>query len=390
MPGRLPQSLPMIVCALLLAGAAPAAAPAETQAQTPARTPVAAPPLSQAATPDAAPAAAPATGTAPVTDLSQIGPQAPAKSIRAARGALLEPALEFTIKTSGGGGAGTRTVDLARDFTVDYGDMSGTLYDYALRRVVALDDTRKSFRNTSLYALVDFFVHETVNRRFERGALGSLKVKDAGVVDPFWVQSELHVMDPQDGAPAIVRKQAKDGSVHFSYAGKEVASYTLSKQSIGRDESAALARYLRMSAALHPTIVDEIAASGRLPARIVFALPPLLKKPRAEWTFSAGTRVKAVYPLRDGVANDMLPASDPRTGALAALLPVMQAAIAGTAPGHRTIADFRAAIAAAMKDGKLFRAALLGFELHEEYGPAGSGCGADAPSGCRSVTEVFL
>ncbi|HTQ12245.1 MAG TPA: hypothetical protein VMH86_00110 [Rhizomicrobium sp.] len=348
-----------VLCALVCAGAAQAAGQAaDPAANTPPNTP-------------------PNTAPNTVADFTLIGPLADAKAIRAARPALTEPALEFTVKQTGGDGSETRTVDLAGDFTVDYGDTSGTLTDYALRRVVALDDKAKTFRNYSLYATVDFDMLETANRRYQRGALGALNLAGkTHALDAYWVQAELKIVDPQDGAPALVRRRAKDGSVHFLLAGQDVASYALSKAALTGAQSASLAHYLRMASGLHPAIIAEIQASGRLPARVAFAMPPMRKAPAAQWIFGAGRAVKAVYPLREGTPLD----AAGEAGTLAPLVPLMQAALAGAAPGKRSAADYDAAIAGAMTKRSYFPAFILAMEKRLQYGAAAACAGSDCPT----------
>ncbi len=323
--------------------------------------------------------------SAQAADLSQIGPAAPAKSLLDARPAIQEPGFEFVCKPDGA--AGTITVDIAKDFTAVSPDaMHETVYDYALRRILTLDDTVHSFHNTSLYAIVDFFAAETFNRRMLRGMLKGVKMQQATAdMDPFWVQSELHVMDAEDGTPKIDRRAGKDGSVHFSHGGKEVASYTPSKQALTAEQGAGLTKFLRMATTLHPAIIDEIAASGFLPQHLSFALPPQQKKPAVAWTLQSFAVVKAAYPLRAGAKPELLTPQEAKTQPIAELLPVMQAAIAGTAPGKKSIADYHAQIDAAMNKSALFPAAVLGFEFNLQYGTAATAC--DAP--CHGLKEVF-
>lgn len=320
--------------------------------------------------------------------LSQIGPLASGKSLLAARAQIKEDGIETTVKMTGGEKPDTVTLDIAEDFAVAYHVTDGRIYDFALRRLLVLDDKARTVRNTSLYAYVDFAASETANRRMQRGALKAVKMTgDTTMLDPFWVQSELHVMAPQDGSPIIVRRADKDGSVHFSYDKKDVASYSLSKQVLTKAESATLARYLRYTSALHPTIIDEIAASGRMPSRIAFEQPPMRKLPQAVWVFEKPIAVKSVYPVRDGIKPDAAPSgSDVGSTTVRDLMPVMQAAITGSASGKRTVDDYRKAIDAALHDDKLLQAVLLAFELHEQY--AQDTCEDGAPRYCRSLADV--
>ena len=195
-------------------------------------------------------------------------------------------------------------------------------------------------------------------------------------------------MAPEDGSPIIERRADKDGSVHFLYDKKEVASYSLSKQVMTKAQSATLAKYLRFTSSLHPTIIDEIAASGRMPSRIAFDPPPMRKLPQAVWVFTKPLAVKSVFPVRAGIRPDITPAgTDPGTTTVRDLLPTMQAAIAGTAPGKRTIDDYRKAIDEALDGRKPFQAVLLSFEFHEQY--AQDTCEDGAPRYCHSFADVI-
>ncbi|HEX3675531.1 MAG TPA: hypothetical protein VHU87_14770 [Rhizomicrobium sp.] len=326
-----------------------------------------------------------ALGAAEAADLSQVGPDATAHALIAARPAVKEPGFEFVYAMAGGGASGTMTVDMAQDFTVvTRSPTVATIYDYALRRILTIDDESHDFQNISLYAMVDFFAHETANRRYLRGVMAQLHTP-ADTNEPFWVQSELHVMDPEDGVPKIVRRAAKDGSVRFLYAGKEVASYSPSKQALTPEQGAAFARVLRMNSNLHPTIIAAIVASGHLPQRLTFALAPILKKPLAVWTLQSAAAVQDAYPLQSGAHPVLLPPGDAAAAPLAPLLPVMRAAIAGTAPGMKTAAQYHALIEAALAKQKLFQAALLALELNLQYGAAAANCA----SPCHGLKDVF-
>jgi hypothetical protein len=328
-----------------------------------------------------------AFGAAQAADLSQTGPNATAHALIAARPAVQEPGLEFVYTVKGGDAPGTLTVDMAQDFTVVSREPTKELiYDYALRRILVLDDGPHNFQNDSLYAMVDFYAAETYNRRYLRKLLSAAGAKTTtNTNDPFWVQSELHVMDPEDGVPTIGRRAGKDGSIHFSYDGKEVASYMPGTQALTKDQAAAFARFLRMTAVLHPTIIDDITASGHLPKTLAFTLSDMQKKRDVMWTFQSAVAVKDAYPLQSGAHP--VPSLQDSGGdkVLASLIPVMQSAIAGTAPGHKSAADFHAAIDAAMNKNQLFQATVLGFEFNLQYGEAAMDCAAP----CHSLKEVF-
>jgi hypothetical protein len=319
-------------------------------------------------------------------DLSHIGPTASAASLIAARGAVQEPALEFVYKIEGGS-PGTITVDLAQDFSVIQRDNQLLIYDFALRRIITLDDPSHSFENASLYGMVDFFSAETYNRRVERDVLSKVKVADqVAALAPFWTQSQLHVMAPEDGTPKIDRRADTNGSIHFSYSGAEVASYVPSKHVLTKDEAARLSKFLRFYAPIHPGIIDDIAASGHLPDRLSYESVSATKVPTTIWTLQSAVPVKAAFPLLAG-SKVLLPKFEGETAAVAGLIPVMQAAIAGSAPGRHSAEDYRASIDVALTAGKPFQAALIALELSEQYGKQSNDCAK--PQGCHSLKEII-
>jgi hypothetical protein len=325
-----------------------------------------------------------APAAAQAADLSQVGPLASAHAVLAARPTLHEPALHLVYKVTGGDRPGTLTADIAADFiAIRQGDET-TIYDYALRRIIRIDGTRH-FGNSSLYAFADFLLAETYNRRMQHRLLGSIGA-GGGVVDAFWVQSELHVMQPEDGVPDIARAEG-GGVVRFSYGGKDVADYALSAQPLEASAAPMMAKFLRLSTRLHPNIIAEIAQSGRLPQRLDFDLSPLAKTAQAHWDLQTAAQADAVYPL-SATDVERPPSNADLEPPLDALDPVMRDAVARRAPGLRQISDYRAAIEAALAGGKPFQAALLAFELTEQYGVDAARCGG-APA-CHELRDIFL
>ena len=319
---------------------------------------------------------------ASAADLSQTGPNASAASLIAARGHVQEPALEFVYKVEGGK-PDTITVDLAEDFSVLQQGNELYIYDFALHRLITLDDSTHSFENTSLYSMVEYFYAETYNRHVQYGALSAAKLaQHVDMLDPFWVQSNLHIVSPEFGTPKIDRRSAADGSVHFSYGGAEVASYKSSEHAMTKDEGARLARFLRFYSSIHPVIIDDIVASGHLPQHLSFEGVSTTKLPTTIWTLQSATPVKAAYPLRAGY-KVMPPKLE---GAVGTLVPVVQSAVAGQAPGRRGVSDYRSAIEAAMAAEKPFQAMVLALELSEQFGKPATDC-ADA-KGCHSLKDI--
>lgn len=316
-------------------------------------------------------------------DFTKIGPLAPAAGLVMVRQTLQEPALELDYKIEGGDAPGEITVDLAQDFTTLLKGDTIYIYDYKLARLITLNDSAHKFRNDSLYAMVDFFVTETRNRRGQRKLLSGVGA-DASMLDPFRVQSELHIVEAADGAPTLDRHKDRDGTIRFFHGGAEVASYLPSKQALSAEEGARLARFLKSDAPLHPAIADDIVKSGLLPSRIDAVTWPKGVASKVTWTLQSAVQVKAAYPL---YASSRPPAPFVQSGdeRIAGLIPVMTAAIAGQAPGKRSQDDYRAATDKALSGGHAFQAMLLVLEQMEQYETQDRCAGV---AKCKPMTEI--
>jgi len=257
-------------------------------------------------------------------DFKKTGPMAPSSALIAARGAVQEPGLEFVYKIEGGDAPGTVTFDLAQDFSVvDAGDAL-TIYDYALKRVIVLNDKAHTFRNNSLYGMIDA----------RGGAVGGMD-----------------------------------------------ATFEPSKQAIGKEEGARLAKLLRATSPLAPAAIDRIAASGYLPQTLSFGSG----KAGMTWTLQMSAAVKDAYPLASSARP---PKPDPADAqkALGDAFALALSAAGGEAPGKRTQEDFRGAVEAALAHKHPFQALLLSAEMIGEYGPGADSC-TDAKH-CHSIKAI--
>jgi hypothetical protein len=245
-------------------------------------------------------------------DFKNTGPMAPSTALIAAHGAVQEPGLEFVYKIEGGAAPATVTFDLARDFSVvDAGDVL-TIYDYALKRVIVLADKGHTYRNNSLYGLVD--------------SLGSTG------------------MD---------------------------ATFEPSKQAIGKDEGARLVKLLRANTPLAPAAIDRIVASGYLPQMLSFGSD----KAAMTWTLQMSAAVRDAYPLASSARPPKPDPSDAQK-ALGEAFPAALAAIGGATKSQflRTREDMRTAVETALADKHPFQALLLALDMQEEFGAGSDSC----------------
>lgn len=297
-------------------------------------------------------------------DWKQTGPLGSSASLVAARDAA-QSAFEAEYRIEGDRDAETVTIDIADGVAMLTRDRHISIFDYGQKRFIDLDDAAHKFRNDSWYAVVDSWIRSTAQARARRLA------KEPGF-DPFWVQSELHVMDARDGVPEIVRNAAADGTVHDFYAGPEVATFKPSEHRLSAEEARRFGRFLASYSALHPKIVADIVASGAVPVRLSYLVQAGDKTVNSVWTLQSFAEVKAVSPLQRPATLDLTGRPELASG----LLGIVGAAIGGAAPGKRNAAAFETLIAKALAKRRPFQALLLALERDAQYGACQKPCRA--------------
>src|SRR6185312_9973734 len=207
-------------------------------------------------------------------------------SLVAAHASVQTPAFEVAYRIDGDRAAETVLVDVAEGVNTLTRGRGLSIFDYELKRLIDLNDAAHKFRSDSWYAVVDSWMRSTAQARYQR------TVAKAAGFEPFWVQSELHVMDAQDGVPEIAHHADADGTVHYSYAGAEVASVKPSQHKLSAEEAGCLARFLTSYSALHPSIIADIVASGAVPERLSYAVHVDDKLVTSVWTLQSFAEVK--------------------------------------------------------------------------------------------------
>jgi len=290
-------------------------------------------------------------------DFNQVGPLASSASLVAAQKSVQQDAFELGYRIEGDRDAETDLVDIGADVAMLTRDRRISIFDHGLERFIDLDDAAHKFRNDSWYGVIDARIRATA------GASAARNMKQAGF-DAFWVQSELHVMTAEDGVPEMVRRDSKDGSVHFFYGGPEVANYAPSEHRLSAQEAQRFGRFLLDYSALHPRIIADIVASGAVPARLSYLTQAGDKTVDTVWTLQSFAAVKAVYPLARPVPVD-------HTGR-----PELVIAMLGSiaAAPKRSAEDFEASIAKALTAHRAFQALLLALERDAQYGPCKTPC----------------
>lgn len=296
-------------------------------------------------------------GAATAADLKQVGPLAPSTSLVAAQKAVQQDAFEVEYKVEAGGNAETDLIDIGADTAMLTRGRRISIFDHGIERYIDLDDAAHKFRNDSWYGVIDARTRATAQARAARN------MKQAGF-DAFWVQSELHVMAAEDGVPDIARRDAADGTAHYSTGGAEVASFAPSEHKLSPEDARRFGRFLLDYSALHPRIVADIVASGAVPARMSYLAQDGGKTVDAVWTLQSFAAVKAVYPLARSVPVDHTGRPEPVIALLASI---------AAAPKHSAV-EFETSIAKALKAHRPFQALLLAQERDVLFGACKKPC----------------
>ena len=193
------------------------------------------------------------------------------------------------------------------------------------------------------------------------------------LTNPFWAQSELRVVDPTDEPSGLARTQDANGSVHFSVDGEEVTRYELSGENLAPGETSGFVHFLLEGTQLHPSIVTEIASSGRVPKSFSVVASNAARRSHSLWVLKSVVRTRGTFPL----PVDYNPSVEPETAGsdIANALPTMLDAVAlrsGTGP--RPASDYQAEIDDALSRGAILESYVLDNEFFLQYGLGITGC----------------
>jgi hypothetical protein len=157
-------------------------------------------------------------------------------------------------------------VELADNYVVVKDGARRTVYDFAQRRQLTLDDTAKTVDDYSLYAVAGFRELELRNRDGLAGALAAVKIDTH--VPPVFDEQELSLQRPQGAEVAA----SKDGD------GTRFASGTITllhSSAAGAPVSAAdatrFAQFLRYTYGGHPAILRALQQAARIPQQLDYS-----------------------------------------------------------------------------------------------------------------------
>jgi hypothetical protein len=243
----------------------------------------------------------------------QVSPAAGSDAVAAMRS---EPARELQIqyRKEGGRDEGTYSIGIAADYDYIRTARQLRIHDYKLRRIFTVEGSR-TFTNDSLYAEVWYRAVELRNRLNIARALKSSGVglpdNSAAGSDPFYMESDLGVISPENPRPRLTRNK-NNGRISWKYNGNEVVAVRYDKQEVLPAIHASLRRFWPTWVQIHPVIADALTAANRMPAELWVTERTVGKEPviahwklvRAKWESAAKyplpEQLKAGPALRTG------------------------------------------------------------------------------------------
>ena len=248
-----------------------------------------------------------------------------------------------------------------------------TIYDFTVERVLEFDRVRDSFGSASFYMVPAAVLGELQNRLKVIAPLAQMLQQESAaaglpptVVDRFWIESDLGVMGPPDGAPAITVTDEADGTTRYVYGGAVVATIVAAEHEIPPEAAHGLDIVLRRLSRLHPAILADVAARNVIPAELNYVV----------YGFDGAARTGAIElrEIEERIAPYPLPAgAQPDSGglppALAPLLAQVRSLVAAPDDRFRRDRDYQAAAITAAGQGRWLAVQLVQFERLLQYGP---------------------
>ena len=262
-----------------------------------------------------------------------------------------------------------------------------TIYDFAVERVLTFDRVANRFDSASFYMHPAAVLGELQNRLKVIAPLLQMLEQGGGTgavpltsVDRFWIESDLGVLGPPEGAPAISVTDEADGTTRYVYAEEVVATIVAVEHAITAEAAHGLDIVLRRLTRLHPAILADVAARNVIPQSLSYVIYGTDNVAR---TVSIELREieerNSAYPL---------PASaTPGDGGLSPTLAPLVAQVRGFVAGERderfrTDSDYQQAAIAAAAQGNWLAVQLILFERQLQYGPEAP---CEDPSVCFDV-----
>ena len=159
----------------------------------------------------------------------------------------------------------TLTVNLAGD-TLQIGEPdTETEYDFKNARIYALDKSKKTYDEVSLYTVVGFNVAEFANRMMLGKMLAAAKMKD----NPMAPALTEHLMSMSDPAnKTVVDRSTKGDEIVYSWNGRPLMTLSQKTRELPPAVFPQYVRFLRYSTGGHPQILAAIEQGKGVPGRL--------------------------------------------------------------------------------------------------------------------------
>ncbi len=253
-------------------------------------------------------------------------------------------------------------------------DARVTIYDFTVERVLILDRAAGRFRSASFYMHPAAVLGEMQNRLKVLAPLAEMLQQEGvggglppSAVDRFWIESDLGVLGPAEGAPAITVTDQVDGTTRYVYAGEAVATIVATEHDIPAEAAHGYDIVMRRLTRLHPAILADVAARNVIASELGYVVyGPYGVARTASIELREIEERSAAYPL----PADAVPDDGELSPALAPLVAEVRALVAGPPDKRfRSDGDYQQAAIAAAENGQWLAVQLILFERLLQYGP---------------------
>ena len=253
-------------------------------------------------------------------------------------------------------------------------DARVTIYDFTVERVLVFDRATGRFRSASFYMHPAAVLGELQNRLKVLAPLAEM-MQQEGVggglpptaVDRFWIESDLGVPGPAEGAPAITVTDQVDGTTRYVYAGEVVATIVATEHDIPAEAAHGYDIVMRRLTRLHPAILADVAARNVIASDlgyVVYGSDGVARTASIE--LRDIEERSAAYPLPPNAVSD----DGELSPALAPLVAEMRTLLAGEPDDRfRSDSDYQQAAIAGAAANRWLAVQLILFERLLQYGP---------------------
>jgi hypothetical protein len=169
------------------------------------------------------------------------------------------------------------TVGLARDYDYLETPSLRTIHDYRLRRIFRYQPAFiATYVNDSLYAEVWRRAIEVQSRSTQAGVVPQAGIgpeKGLLTLSPFWAESELGIIAPSFPRPLMLKRSEVQGRLSWSLDGLEVVAVRWHEERPPDEIKGAVARLWTSLAPIHPQILEQLSATGRIPEELWVQAP---------------------------------------------------------------------------------------------------------------------